>query len=358
MSGVTQDTQDLVRLGMRAFGKYWEANATNSEMFETDSDGKPEFRNAQTAAEMLFNYIEDRKGMLRRDMILLEIEQPFAVPLDPDDESLVYVGRWDKVILHKPSDKRIIGIEHKTTAMYKKNGPFRNEFIDAFSPNSQIDGYLYSMRMRYGEKVKSIWVDASLVHKDINDGFRFLPVERLFAQVETWLWEVRYWIDQIEVNLEALHQYQVETDARKAYPGGHNSKPLEYMPAFPKNTVSCTQYGGCPYLDVCKMYANPETKEVPMGFIEKKWEPFDELLIADTKTFAIGKREVKRDELEKSDRIYDNTRVAEFRTCPRKYYFRHIRHWKPSEDRRPLLFGGAWHAAMDAIWEKLVPRAI
>lgn len=50
-------------------------------------------------------------------------------------------------------------------------------------------------------------------------------------------------------------------------------------------------------------------------------------------------------------RLYDNTRLSEYKKCPRKYYFRHMRHWiRKGVKPAPLAFGGAWHSAMDVVW--------
>lgn len=335
MTSVNTDTMVIVEEAMKAFIEYWNNNAKETDVYETIKDGAPQIRNAQTAMEMLFNYIEDRKNFLK-NIELIEIEQPFAVPLDPSDQGLIYIGRWDKVIREKGQIK---GIEHKTTTSYKKNGPFQNAFMDGFSPNSQIDGYLFALSIRYGKAVSGILVDAALVHKDVHDGIRFIQVQRQFAQIETWLWETRYWINQIEANWEVYEK--------------NDFSQAEYLGAFPKNTISCTQYGGCPYLDLCKAWSNPERYGNPPGFIEEKWEPFDELKILPGSPVVVGQDDVDGQNIRERQRVYDNTRVSEFRTCPRKYYYRHVRHWKPTEDRLPLIFGGAWHAAMDVVWDKL-----
>jgi hypothetical protein len=338
VAAIKKNTLDLTHIAMKGFLKYWEENATEADVMSMD-DG--EFRNAQTAMEMLYHYIEDRRPLLtNRDFELLAIERPFAVPLSPDDPNLIYIGRWDKVF--RWQGKIFLG-EHKTTASYKKNGPFRNDFVESFSPNSQIDGYLFAGMVEYGKEVKACWVDAALVHRDIHDGFRFLPVERQFAQIETWLWEVQYWISQVEGNKEVLR--------------GINDPHASYLAAFPKNTVSCTQYGGCPYIDLCKSWSNPADQQTPLGFIKEKWEPFEELKIARGDTAIVRVYEGGMGEISPANEsLYDNTRVQEFRTCPRKFYYRHMRDWRPQEDRRPLLFGGAWHAAMDIVWEVLADR--
>jgi hypothetical protein len=283
VAAVNKDTMTLTKAAMTAFVAYWEQNATNAELMEVESGGRPEFRNAQTATEMVFNYIEERKHTLcRSDFELLDIERPFAVPLDPENPSLIYIGRWDKIFRYQG---RIYIGEHKTTSLYKREGPFQNSFVESFSPNSQIDGYLYAGMMEYGRDLKAVWVDAALVHRDVHDGFRFIPVERQFAQIETWLWETTYWINQIEANKSVY-------GSLANIPASERAK-LEYLPAFPKNTVSCTQYGGCPYLDLCKMWSNPDRHPAPLGFVEEKWEPFDELKIAAATSRSLGRQTVQ-----------------------------------------------------------------
>ena len=53
-------------------------------------------------------------------------------------------------------------------------------------------------------------------------------------------------------------------------------------------------------------------------------------------------------------RLYDNTRLAAFRKCPRYYYYRHVRHWEALESKVALSFGKAWHAAMEYIWPAII----
>ncbi len=58
---------------------------------------------------------------------------------------------------------------------------------------------------------------------------------------------------------------------------------------------------------------------------------------------------------EKDITFYDNSRLSEFKTCPRKYYFRYILQLVPDRIALALDFGSAWHNGMDALyltWEK------
>lgn len=46
----------------------------------------------------------------------------------------------------------------------------------------------------------------------------------------------------------------------------------------------------------------------------------------------------------------DNTMLSCIKMCERKFYLRHIRHWRSEGISLPLIFGSAWHAGMNAIW--------
>lgn len=46
----------------------------------------------------------------------------------------------------------------------------------------------------------------------------------------------------------------------------------------------------------------------------------------------------------------DNSRLSEFKLCPRKYWFHYVQHIVPGYARYPLDFGSAWHKAMDYVF--------
>ena len=219
-------------------------------------------RTPMVAQEMFYNYIEERQYIFKDPSFeLIDIERPFAVPLNPNDDSLWYVGRIDKIFRFK---KRIKFGEHKTSTAYKKDGPFRGEFVDSFSPNSQIDGYLFYGRNEFGKEFDEVWVDAALVHKTVHDGFQIIPIARDFAHIDSWLYETMFWIDQIEMNKGVLRE--------------RSEMDTPYLAAFPKNTGSCGNYGGCSYGDLCRAISNPaKLQMIPMGYKEEHWSPFSEV---------------------------------------------------------------------------------
>src|SRR3990167_8741093 len=47
---------------------------------------------------------------------------------------------------------------------------------------------------------------------------------------------------------------------------------------------------------------------------------------------------------------FDNTKLSDYKACPRYYYLRNVKGWRPSGTAMPLIFGLCWHEAMDVIW--------
>lgn len=50
---------------------------------------------------------------------------------------------------------------------------------------------------------------------------------------------------------------------------------------------------------------------------------------------------------------FDNTILSDFKRCMRYGYFKHVKGWQPEGTSPALIFGSAWHAAMDVVWEEL-----
>lgn len=221
-------------------------------------------RTPARAQDMLEEYYDKRHRFIQ-DATILDIERPFAVPLSPDDPTLFYVGRIDKVIA--PDNRSVRGIEHKTTTAMRLDSQGARKisgmFKDSFSPNSQVDGYLYALSLLYPELRNDVYVDAALVHKAGED-FAFIPAERQPAMIDMWLWETYQWIERIENDKRLLMEVS-EADS--------------YMAAFPKDTRACFDFNAsCPYLDLCKSRSNPTTwSDAPQGYAVAHWDPLDHI---------------------------------------------------------------------------------
>jgi len=260
----TMERQELVT---RAYGKFLETwcgsgmPAPSEIDYEMEKELSP--RTPGQALEMIIGYIDVRKPHAE-DFEVLAIEQPFIVPLDPRDDTLFYVGKIDKIVLRQ---KKILGIEHKTTTAYRKDKsqPFRAGFLDSFSPNAQVDGYLYALHLMHPGNVGGVWVDAALVHKS-EEGFTFIPIEKQLRHLDAWLWETRRWIGLVEHDAMLVRQM------------GTQGPGYPHMEAFPKNTNSCWDFNHqCAYLDLCKSWPNPLGYEMPAGFKKEHWDPLDHI---------------------------------------------------------------------------------
>lgn len=237
----------LLELSMTAFQKAWIAGGMGDSM---DFDTFP--RTPARAIDILIGYIKQYRSMIE-SVQLVAVETAFVVPLSLENSDIFYIGKWDKVY------KDRLGyniLDHKTASS------IANTWLNSFSPNGQMDGYLHAGHMTYGDEMHGVMIDGLLNSKSKIDFIR-LPLQRQIGQLNAWLWEVTDLIDQIELNEERL------LDIRSS------DKRLDYLAAFPKCTTSCTQYYGiCPYHDICQFVDNPEGREIPDSMAISTWTPF------------------------------------------------------------------------------------
>ncbi len=216
------------------------------------------------AREMVHNYIDIRYDWLRYKIKLIGCEVPFVVPLDPDDPTLFYIGRLDKVI---EENGEIVAPEHKTTTSYRVSGDhFAPPWISSFDPNSQVDGYNHGLHMTYPGKVKGVLVDGAMVHKTVHDAFRFIPAYRSPHQLEAWRQETLFW--------------------------ARSWLRFKETGFFPRNTNGCVnQYHKvCEYISTCRQYGQAILDlEVPMGMKVERWEPYDLSILHKAATEALAK---------------------------------------------------------------------
>jgi len=282
-----KEEEQILDLAQSAYSA-WETRWVE-EGFPTNEDMTPDLRDSlkartpDTAVEMILSYILTRWDDLRYKYELVAIEQPFVVPLDPDDPNLWYSGRLDKVIKHR--GKYWI-VDHKTTSMYAVKGDFQRSFLDGFTPNSQMDGYAYGASLLYGDDFGGVFIDGALVHKNHHDKFSWFPVLRTQSQLDAWLWETREEIRRIE------HDKAIIGDLSWSTPGSEGETSylqlqnpelshLSYLPAAPKNTGSCWNFNSpCTYSELCKSWGNPlsglSEHGLPLGYEINHWSPFDD----------------------------------------------------------------------------------
>lgn len=256
------DKRQIIQNAYDAFVREWvEAGLPPPNQMGLEAIHKYGARTPMQAHEMIIAYVHKRAAMWEGGEIeLIDVERPFAVPLDPEDETLFYVGKIDKVIRRR---NKFGGIEHKTTSSYKKEGGFKNAFLDSYHLNAQVDGYLYALHMTYtAEDIFGVWVDAALVHKS-EEEFKFIPVEKQIASLDQWLGETRAWVGAIENDMADA----ALLDERDPY-----------MVQFKRNTDSCVDFNRtCAFMDICKVKPNPIGMPMPSGFVKEPWDPLEHL---------------------------------------------------------------------------------
>ena len=253
---------EIAELGYDAFLKYWIDNGyPHPDNFTEEEEYTFRVKNPNAAYFMLMNYVPKRRRFIR-DIELIEIEKPFAVPIDGYDKETFYVGRLDKVFKW---NGRIWVAEHKTSSWGTIKNGLNGTYVDSFSPNTQIDGYMHAGHMEYGEAFKGIMVDAALCLNNCYEHFTWIPIERTIHNLDAWLWELKREIALLEINKKDLAEV---------------SRTDDFMAAFPKRTKSCIQFmRPCMYIDMCKAIANPEETQGRelKGFRINHWSPFNEI---------------------------------------------------------------------------------
>lgn len=248
---------DIFDQAMLAFEHEWtDLGMPSSDSIDGEMEKELSPRTPKVAAEMLTAYLEERQAFFDQVPKLVGCEVPFIIPLD-DEGKYHYCGLLDKLLRHRG---KVLCIDHKSTGQYKKEGYFKSTFMDSFSPNSQVDGYLFALHKLFPGERPAVWIDAALVHKTVQ-GFSFIPIEKQFSHLEAWRWEALHYIKEIEQQKVLLADV-ASTDA--------------IMKAFPKNTNSCFAYNtACPYMDLCRAWPNPKGFDLPPGFKIEEWKPLE-----------------------------------------------------------------------------------
>ena len=266
------DDGQLLKMAITNFGSKWvEAG------FEITPDvNLDEKRNPGLALDMFAEYITKYRSFIKKYEVIA-VEQPFVIPIIEANTMydgqppVFYIGRWDKVYR---DNGRVYIREHKTTSLYRKVGNFAAEWTASFSPNNQVDGYSFAGVAVFGDEFKGVMVEGALVHKTVR-AFTLLPITRSMVNLDAWVWEVRYWLNEILENTMMAEACGTEQ---------------EFLQAFPKRTEHCQyKYGLCPYLDLCKYGdANPLRMSTPDNFIESAWDPFDHNMTGAENPYIIG----------------------------------------------------------------------
>lgn len=228
---------------------------------ETDELFHP--KTPDNALIVLANYANKYKNDHRDfDVLHIEIGGRIAVNVD---QTLYF--RMDTIC---EDSQGHFSLEHKTASsfyMWENQWPLSiqvgtyTHVLHCLFPNEEIVGV--KMNGVAFKKIKKAWDQIAKGEKlTVDPPFDFLrlPIRRSRAQMNTWLWTVQYWLDQIHANFNWLADCSPD-------------EPL--LTAFPMNSTNCTKYNGCPWQDFCNAWQNPlaRCEEPPLGHVVRHWDP-------------------------------------------------------------------------------------
>jgi len=251
------------------------ARADDSPLID-DSDEEDNLRTVQRGFEVCTLYFKKYTSheTINRSRIKVYVlngkplvEIPFAFPLGTDSDGWTYLfcGKMDRVELRDASELWIV--DTKSTTRFGK------KYWQCLRPNDQITGYAAGLRELVGKlptyyaidviamgkprekapkDIQALGPDAIAEYK-VNIRFEQGPTGRSEVDVNDW-WENAF--------NEGIRMRKLWTD----YKDNHL--------LWTRRTSQCGAYGGCDFLDLCK---------VPVGFepiidslyVVQPWSPFD-----------------------------------------------------------------------------------
>lgn len=141
------------------------------------------------------------------------VELSFKLVIDDDN---LYCGHLDRVVDY---GGQIMIADNKTTG--STVGPY---YFKQYDLSFQMSGYAFAGKMIYQQPVKGIVIDAAQIAVGFSRFERGVTF-RTDAQIEEWYSDMLSLINAIK-----------------------NANRTGY---YPRNTSSCTKYGGCAFADVC-----------------------------------------------------------------------------------------------------------
>lgn len=194
---------------------------------------------------------------------VLHTEVAGSIPLRLDKESPELHFKIDAIIQDVAGQfgpKDLIWIqEHKTSLSGISSRTWKQQWLLDVQPHT----YTHAVYSYYHpDQVGGVLINGTHFMRRKSDNIEFirLPLRKSPDTMQTWVHDMEYWLGLIDEEMQKLAKEKA-------------SDPV--MVSFPKNTTSCTDYFGCPYLDFCTMWPNPlrRTDQPPIGMQVNHWDP-------------------------------------------------------------------------------------
>lgn len=218
------------------------------ESFPAELDKSHEPKDPANTLLMLTQY--SRRYAEEKNLDVHYIEVAGAAPIS-DTRSIHF-----KIDTICHDDRGYFVLEHKTT---KRDS---SAWADQFSLSVQVGTYIHALYLVYPEaEVYGAVINGMILRKTGND-FRRIPISKSKEMMAAWLWEVNYYIQQIEANFLWLSK---------------SSPDDKVMMAFPRNPCSCCNFRTCSFHGFCGAWSNPLQRVgvVQPGFVVDYWNPME-----------------------------------------------------------------------------------
>jgi len=184
---------------------------------------------------------------------VLHTELGGRLSLDFESPHLAIIYKIDALVRH---EGQVVVLEHKT-----KGGSFSQWWADQWKTSFQIGTYTFAAKCLY-EDANNVIVNGTGFLKTRIDFMR-IPVTKTEPQINMWYKLAIFYIRQILWDIDILQEA-----LRK---GGDMSA------AFIPNPTACTNFFGCPYVDLCLSWENPldHIHRLPSGFHIEIWNPLE-----------------------------------------------------------------------------------
>lgn len=156
------------------------------------------------------------------------------------DDGLLFTGHLDR-LCYDPQQELFVHDQKTTTTAL---GPY---YFKQFKPDIQFSMYTFAGSMIFDMPVKGVIVDAAQVAVGFSR----------FARIPTYRTEdeINEWYDEMMLLANQIRQYGIDN-------------------FYPRNTASCSNYGGCMFREVCSRPPEVRANFLAADFDRgEKWEP-------------------------------------------------------------------------------------
>ena len=239
-------SKEQVSLAFEKFYNYYRQHLdeTTDEMFSP--------KNPELALMALNRYAKKfENDHSNYEILFVEISGTCSI-----DADLFLHWRMDSIVRDR-SNKKVLTIEHKTSKRLSR------QWRDQWLLHRGILTYIHNLYSMFPhDEVKGALVRGTFFYKTKTE-FEEIPVSKDIDSMKNWLYNIRFWVDQLLTDFEELQKCTEDNTI---------------LQCFPMNDTSCTDFWGCPYHDFCHSWPNPlkNCEEPPLGFHVRFWDPREE----------------------------------------------------------------------------------